>query len=341
MPDFAPQPITAGDWSVMRPIVPRNYVCPFINGPVALTGRGDDPAWEGAPWTDDFVDIEGDRRPAPRFRTRAKMLWTATHFHVLADLEEPHVWASITTRNQVIFHDNDFEIFLDPDGDHHRYYEFEVNAHNTAWELSLPRPYRDGGVPIDPDNRPGLRSAVWVDGTLNDPRDTDRGWRVEVAIPWPGFAPFAGGRSLPPRDGDQWRINFSRVQWLADIVDGQYRKVPKSTRDEDNWVWSPQGVIDMHRPERWGYVQFSASPATTVFRPDPTAGTRDRLMDVYYRQRHYREQLGRYATELASLGLDDRDIHLKATSDGYTASIEQGPLLRLSVDQHSRIIVEG
>ena len=26
---------------------------------------------------------------------------------------------------------------------------------------------------------------------------------------------------------------------------------------EDNWVWSPQGEIAMHLPERWGFLQFS------------------------------------------------------------------------------------
>lgn len=27
---------------------------------------------------------------------------------------------------------------------------------------------------------------------------------------------------------------------------------------EYNWVWSPQGVINMHEPEKWGYVYFSS-----------------------------------------------------------------------------------
>ena len=50
-------------------------------------------------------------------------------------------------------------------------------------------------------------------------------------------------------------MNFSRVEWQPRIVAGRYEKVP-NTR-EDNWVWSPQGVIDMHLPDRWGYVEFS------------------------------------------------------------------------------------
>jgi hypothetical protein len=113
---------------------------------------------------------------------------------------------------------------------------------------------------------------------------------VEVAIPWKGLARYAGEKACPPRDGDQWRANFSRVEWLVDIIDRKYRKIPPEMRPEDNWVWSPQGVIDMHRPERWGYVQFStAAPGTAAFRPDPSLPARDALMAVYYRQREYKK----------------------------------------------------
>src|SRR5437868_7276725 len=106
-----------GDWAKMRAIVPRGYVCRRAGAPIVIDGKADDPAWADAPWTADFVDIEGDRRPAPRFRTRAKMLWDDEGLYVLAELAEPHVWGTITKKNAVIFHDPDFEIFIDPDGD--------------------------------------------------------------------------------------------------------------------------------------------------------------------------------------------------------------------------------
>lgn len=89
----------------------------------------------------------------------------------------------------------------------------------------------------------GLQTAVAVQGTLNQSDDHDRGWTVEIAYP---LHAFASRQAVPmPRAGTVWRINFSRVEWTA----GK----PK----EDNWVWSPQGVIDMHVPARWGYLHFS------------------------------------------------------------------------------------
>ncbi len=207
--------------------------------------------WENAPWSDFFVDIEGSSRPLPRYRTRMKMLWDDNNLYIGAEIEEPDIWATLTQHDSVIFHDNDFEVFLNPSGDTRNYFEFEINALNTSWDLFLPKPYRQGGKADNTWEIPGLRTAVHIDGTLNDPRRKDRRWWVEIAFPWKAFQERSGfGR---PRDGDEWRINFSRVEWRTEIVDGKYRKLPGR---EDNWVWSPQGLINMHVPERWGYVRF-------------------------------------------------------------------------------------
>lgn len=141
-PRLPPQPVPA-----YRP--PRGYVCYRAAAPVQIDGRLDDVSWQAAPWTDDFIDIEGGARPRPRFRTRVKMLWDDTYLYVGAAIEEPHVWATLTRHDSVIFHDNDFEVFIDPNGDNHEYAEFEMNAHNTTWDLLLTRPYRDGGKALD------------------------------------------------------------------------------------------------------------------------------------------------------------------------------------------------
>lgn len=225
--------------------------------------------WEKLPWTEDFCDITGDETTKPRFRTRAKMGWDEDFFYVGAEMEEPHVWGTITETNAVMFHDNDFEVFLDPDGDGENYYELEINALGTVWELSLPKPYAEGGVPIQGCNLPGLKKAVHVDGTLNDPSDLDRGWSLALAFPWRDLAPYRNGRATPPQRGEIWRANFSRVQWRHEVIDGRYVRIPphgtpmpaslnpeEQPHPEDNWVWSPQGAVNMHLPRRWGEIAF-------------------------------------------------------------------------------------
>lgn len=234
-------------------IKPKEYVCQRATEKVEIDGKLDDAAWQAAPWTDDFVDIEGDKKPLPRFRTRAKMLWDDEYFYIAAQLDEPHVWGTITERDAVIFQDNDFEVFIDPNSDREEYYEFEMNALNTGWDLFLPKTYKDGGKVDNGWNIDGLKTAVHIEGTLNDPSDEDQHWSVEIAIPWKALEKYAH-KPCPPKAGDRWRVDFSRVEWQVEVKDGKYVKVPN--RREDNWVWSPQGMIDMHEPSTWGYVEF-------------------------------------------------------------------------------------
>jgi ketosteroid isomerase-like protein len=311
------------DWARLRGIVPRGYVCCRAEQPPKIDGRLDDAAWQLAPWTEDFVDIEGPRRPKPRLRTRAKMLWDSEYFYLAAELEEPHVWATLTKHDSVIFNDNDFEFFIDPDGDNHQYYEFEINALNTGWDLFLPRPYKDDGRADNGWEMPGLKTAVHVNGTLSNPSDRDTGWTVEIAIPWAALREFAG-RPVPPRDGDQWRIDFSRVEWRHHVVAGKYERVPRTA--EDNWVWSPTGIVDMHRPERWGFVQFSTRPPGQArFQPDPALRAREALMEIYYLERAFQQEHGHWARNLAELGLDRETLglhpQLATTGEGFRASV--------------------
>jgi hypothetical protein len=327
-------------------VPPRHYVCGRATGPIEIDGRIDEAAWAAAPWTEDFVDIEGAAKPAPRFRTRAKMLWDDRYFYIAAELEEPHVWATLTEHDSVIFHDNDFELFIDPDGDNHNYGEFEMNALNTGWDLRLPKPYRDGGQADTSWEIPGLKTAVHVDGTLNDARDVDRGWSVEIALPWDVLGKLSD-MPAPPRDGDQWRVNFSRVEWKTNIVDGKYVKIPDTP--EDNWVWSPQGVVNMHWPEMWGYVQFStAAPGTAAFRPDPAGPAKHVLMRIYHAQHAFHDAHQRYAGALAELGLaglTDATLAapptLESDGDHFTATAEvrlpTGAARRWAVREDSRL----
>ena len=323
---------------------PKGYVCPRRSGPVKVDGKLDEDAWLLVPWTDFFVDIQGDPLPRPRFRTRVKMMWDDQYFYIAAEMEEPHVWGTLTQHDSVIFQDNDFEVFIDPDGDNHEYYEIEINALNTEWDLFLDKPYRDGGPARNEWEIPGLLKGVHVQGTLNDPADADKGWTVELAIPWKELGKRAN-RKAPPEEGDQWRVNFSRVEWKHEIVDGRYRKVAGTK--EDNWVWSPQGVIDMHRPERWGYVQFTKEEVgKRKFQPDLTGPGRDRLHRIYYAQKAFQQRTGKWAGTLKELGLNPAEkpsTFLQTTAQGYEALVvvPQGltAVVPLSIGPDSKIKV--
>ncbi len=94
-----------------------------------------------------------------------------------------------------------------------------------------------------------LLHAVHIDGTLNRRDNTDKGWTVELAFPWRGLRWLADGRSLPPGDGEVWRIDCSRFE--------QHSRDGKKLDPSAGWTWNRHGHYDSHIPEVFPYIHFS------------------------------------------------------------------------------------
>lgn len=325
----------------------RHYTCYFTPEPLTIDGMGNEDAWKKAPWTDDFVDIEGDIRPHPPLRTRTKLLWDKENLYIYAELQEPDLWGELRQHDTIIFRDNDFELFLDPDNDTHNYFELEINELGTVMDLFLSRPYKMGGRALMGWDTHGLRSAVHLSGTINKPGDTDGDWSVEMALPLASIRFF--GESKYPDDSTLWRINFSRVEWDKEVINGRYvHKVDSATGrrlPEHNWVWSPQGLIDMHVPEKWGYLSFTTKAVGTGpvewMLPEQEIA-KGYLWELFYRQRKYRVEHGVYCPDLVSLGLSSKagiyKLEMEATTRQFSATLKGGGLpATLLIDQEGRV----
>lgn len=136
---------------------------------------------------------------------------------------------------------------------------------------------------------------------MNDPSEPNRFWTIELAIPLSKLVVHQEHVPIPPRHNDQWRIAMSRVQWEVRVENGSYVKV--ENQSGNYWLWSPHLEVNMHMPERFGYVQFSRDQAnTTRFLDDPSWTARYVLAEVYYAQRAYfQSHGGRYAATVADL----------------------------------------
>jgi hypothetical protein len=261
------------------------YVCLKTPVPLEINGRLDKEVWKKAPQSPRFVDLVTGQ---PAFLdTRIAALWDEQYFYLAFWVEEPDVRAQFTERDSFIWLENDVEVFIaGPDC----YYELQVNALGTIYEVFyiwqdalqpgsfFDRPeFNLTGREVDllagfqdasrygrhPRGKrwafmdwdfPGLKWAVQVEGTLNDSSDVDRGWTVELAFPWSGMTLLAQGRPLPPRDGDVWRMSFSRFEALE--VNG--RKIEPSI----GWALNAHGVYDSHIPELFSRVIFSEKNLT-------------------------------------------------------------------------------
>ncbi len=283
---------------------PPSYLCKRATKPFTLDGNIEKDFWADAPYTDAFLDIEGKHMQAPRFLTKAKMLWDDKNFYFAAKLDGSEIWGHLTERDCVIFHDNDFEIFIDPDSDTQQYYEFEMNVLNTVWDLFLPKAYRDHGGALNGYDMNGLQTAVYVDGEINNPSADNKSWSVEVVIPFKAITEVHNKNV--PSPGDFYRVNFSRVQWTIDIENNTFikRKNPETGAflPEDNWVWAPTGLINIHYPEMWGFVFFvdETTDLSTIVIPEDEKRKYE-LRKLYYAQSIQYEKTGTYTTCLDTL----------------------------------------
>ena len=311
--------------------IPKGYIVNYVKMAPQIDGNINDAVWKQAKWTSDFVDIEGNMKPKPGLQTNVKMLWDDSYLYIAARIYEPNVWANLKRHDDIVFRDNDFEVFLNPNNSTHQYFELEFNALNTVFDLFLNKPYRNGGNAMINWNAEGLRSAVEVLGTINNPSDTDNGWTIEMAIPFRSIS--LGNNVQVPKEGTLWRINFSRVEWDTKVVDGKYVKLKDATGrslPEHNWVWSPQGIVNMHYPERWGYLQFSKSNDISTFGLPYEEMQKRCLWLVCYREKRWFEEHGAYTSSLKDLVIDDKarlekitnTLQLEATTHQFIALIK-------------------
>ena len=258
------------------------YTCYKTRASANSDGLLDETAWACVPRSPRFVDVVSGT-PA-LYDSTAAVVWNDEALYVRFWSEEPQVAAELTERDSLIFLENDVEVFIDG-GD--TYYEFEINALGTVYEVFYiwKDAYERGGrfdVPefdvfkptsltfggnydrqgktfwwgahprklrwafLDWDF-PGLKTAVQVDGRINDPNTRDRGWTATIAFPWSGMTWLADGRSLPPREGDLWRIFFGRYEKMG-IGGGDVHA---------GWAWNAVGTGDNHAPERFTQIHFS------------------------------------------------------------------------------------
>lgn len=259
------------------------YKAKKIASSILVDGNIKKEIWQNTDWSKRFVDmVTGD---PGMYNTQTAILWNDDHLYIAFDAEEPFVEAKLTERDSIIFLENDLEVLIDG-GD--CYYELEVNAANTIYEVFFiwKDAYTKGGKFDTPQfdvhqdqaytfggdydrsgasfwkgthprgvrwaftnyDLPKLQTAVQVDGIINDNSQVDKGWSLEIAIPWNSLGLLANGRSIPPQNGDIWNMLLGRFQKL--MVGG------KEVQPHPAMVLNSHGIYDTHIPEKWSKIEF-------------------------------------------------------------------------------------
>ena len=162
---------------------------------------------------------------APRLATAVRLGVRGGALLVRFDGRDRGVVATLTGRDDPLWKEDVFEVFLTPRDPPTVYYEFEVNPLGALFDARIQSP-------------DGRRQTMKADVSWNCPgfsarvrRRKDR-WSAVLTIP---LAPLGGEETAA------WRANFYRID--------------RGDPDEYS-AWSPTGADppDFHLPERFGYL---------------------------------------------------------------------------------------
>jgi hypothetical protein len=164
-----------------------------------------------------------------RQSTRVRTTWSDAKWHVLFEMEDALPWATFTSRESPLWEEEVVEVFFDPVGDLESYFEIEINSLGTVKDLVLRR------------TASGWRKEfAWtVEGLESRVQRTATGWTAEMAIPFEALG------AVVLAMGTAWRANFLRID-----------RPHGPCTDADLSAWSPTGIRQFHRAERFGFVEF-------------------------------------------------------------------------------------
>ncbi|MHA1124401.1 MAG: carbohydrate-binding family 9-like protein [Candidatus Heimdallarchaeota archaeon] len=262
-----------------------HYTCYRISEPLSIDGNLQKKPWLHAP-KGTLVDlVTGEKAP---LETKIATLWDNEYLYVAFCVEEPDIQATLTERDSLVYSENDIELFIAGED---CYYEFQINALGTIYEVFFiwqeaytkesrfytpefnlltkkidvlggfqdvlryekhPRGKRWAFMDWD---FPGLKTAVTVQGTINDSSDIDQGWMVELAFPWKGMKSLFG-KNIEPRDTTTLRINFSRFEVRMENKN--------SENNPPGWSLNAHGVYDSHIPNCFSIVHLSSKDLKTL-----------------------------------------------------------------------------
>lgn len=225
------------------------------NAEIQVDGKLDEPVWSTIP---------GIRlKPfgsAPTLNTIVKGFVSDTHLHIGARMSDKNIWGKLTERDSDTWTEEVLELFLDVDGDGKDYLELQITPNNVIFDAHFKEQLGKGqGTRQEQIDRAravnleGLKSAVHVEGTLNDDKE-DQAWTAEISIPLQEIPGFKSANI-----GDSWAVNFYR-----------FDRPEAGKTHAYGWSTEPRG--DFHQVDKFGKLnivsEVKMAPNLAIERPN-------------------------------------------------------------------------
>jgi len=195
------------DWpKPMTVTVPRVATAPTIDGVL-------EPSWQQAATFTKQYQFNSDQAATDAPPTTYRVMYDQDNLYFAFEVSDPNILAPEIERDGHVYNHDCVELFIQSEPDLPLYWEIVISPVGSIYD-ALNAKHLDnwGGIAYVERDVQGLRHAIVVNGTANNPEVTDIGYVVEIAVPFNQLPGYTRGNA--PAAGDQLRflmIRFNRA----------------------------------------------------------------------------------------------------------------------------------
>ena len=218
---------------------PKRVLVPKLHGPVIIDGELNEPVWAKAAVLGPFYKNDGSGREREQTQLR---LWYDDHALYLGwTCQDVDIQATLTNRDSKFWEEEVVEFFVTAKDLGH-YFELQWNPLGGVFDAIITNELDEHGISktFQGDwsyTAKGMKNAVKLKGTVNNSKDQDEYWQVEVMVPFDDLS------QPTPKPKEIWRANFYRYN--------RTKGLPAELLS-----WSPTLRPSFHEPSRFGYLEF-------------------------------------------------------------------------------------
>ena len=220
------------------------YKVSRAKGPITVDGKMDEATWKDAE-VESFNYFYRADKPFEKQNSKFRMLWDDDNLYLFYACEDTSLTARETKPDGRPYMDDCAEFFCLPIPDSLSFhFGFEINITKAVYDYVMLYRYYNNRSFFVPGYNPAFKVEVTYDGTINNEKDKDKMWQMEIAIPWGAFTNFSGR----PRSGAKWA--FQAVRQDRNFVDDRFRST--------STLYPIYDIrLDVHQPNRFGIMEFT------------------------------------------------------------------------------------
>ncbi|MDD5597239.1 MAG: carbohydrate-binding family 9-like protein [Victivallaceae bacterium] len=227
----------------------KQFFCRKKDGKLKLDGRIDEAVWQ-----DKMVVVrfyKSRKQGEPKYQTEVYAMRDDENLYIAAKMYDEDIVANYTRRDDPIFDEDAFEVFIRPDLSKNFIFEFEFSPAGVIFDAldrrGLPNSSGYRTVTRKAWNGTGIECKTYIAGTLNDWSDKDKYWSVEIKIPLRNFT-FRKIAEMPEK-GSRWGIVFARCESSAYLEQVEYSaSIPLSRygvwENYSEWI-----IMELHQED--------------------------------------------------------------------------------------------